>query len=122
MAPIHDAVAAGDLARVRALLSASPADVNAGDTLAQRAPLHLAAARGALDIAALLLDRGADVDERTEDGDTPLTYAVMRGHVDFVRLLVARGADVRHVNTDGQTIAQAAGQPVHPDIMRILSS
>ena len=44
--------------------------------------------------AALLLDKGAEVDRATEDGWTPLFVACQNGHVDAARLLLDKG-DVR---------------------------
>jgi ankyrin repeat protein len=44
----------------------------------------------------LLIDSGADVDARTEDGRTPLHWAALNKSLDMARLLIERGA-----NTDG---------------------
>jgi ankyrin repeat protein len=45
-------------------------------------------------MAALLLDRGADIDARDDSGATPLYNAASWGRRDVVELLLARGADV----------------------------
>jgi ankyrin repeat protein len=39
-----------------------------------------------LDIARLLLDHGADLDNTDVDGDTPEILAMNRGHMDMVKL------------------------------------
>lgn len=59
------------------------------------APLHMAAARGNLEAAKLLLEAGADVNQRTEiDGhDSPLMEATRNGRAEMVRLLLEHGAD-----------------------------
>lgn len=59
-----------------------------GDT-----PLHIAALRGDIQAVNLLLDAGADINARGEDGFTALHYAVELCHPDVVRLLLERGAD-----------------------------
>jgi ankyrin repeat protein len=56
--------------------------------------LYAAAINGHTDIAAFLLDEGADVDVRLNDGETPLMAAVWNGQVDMVDLLLKRGANV----------------------------
>lgn len=65
-----------------------------------RTALHLAADRGSVAVAALLLDHGADPDARTTDGRTALAFAAHPGPLkptaaaDVVDLLRARGATV----------------------------
>jgi ankyrin repeat protein len=54
---------------------------------------------------ALLLDFGADPNERDEYGDTPLAYAAGRGQVEAMRYLIARGAKVR---AHGSPLVEAA--------------
>jgi ankyrin repeat protein len=41
----------------------------------------------------LLFSRGAHVNEKNKDGDTPLQWAMWRGRPDLVRLLISHGAD-----------------------------
>lgn len=41
----------------------------------------------------MLLDRGAQIDERAEYGVTPLLVASLRGHAEVLSALLARGAD-----------------------------
>jgi ankyrin repeat protein len=58
--PIHDAITRDDIAAVRRLLDDDPGSVNVGNDVGA-SPLHRAVGRGSYDLAALLLDRGADV-------------------------------------------------------------
>jgi ankyrin repeat protein len=57
---IHTAITRGDVDEVRRLLDADPGVVNSGDEHGA-SPLHRAIGGGAYEIAALLLERGADV-------------------------------------------------------------
>ena len=58
------------------------------------APLHLAARQGYSDVAAALLDAGADVNQRTTgDQSTPLVVAIINGRFDLAKQLLDRGAN-----------------------------
>lgn len=54
-------------------------------------PLTLAACGGHTDLAALLIDRGANLEEVNDEGYTPLMEAVREGHEEMVTLLLSRG-------------------------------
>lgn len=97
---IRGAVALADALRVRQLIAAEP------DALRQISPhgglLTLAVNHGHLEIVRLLLDLGADVDERvmleeleepTPSWGMPLWNAALAGRLDITRLLLDRGAD-----------------------------
>jgi len=76
-------------------------------------PLHIAAKRGEMDLARLLIEHGADVNARIEQQDkagiTPLHVAVEAGHKDLARFLIAKGADVNaDAHADGRPIDTAA--------------
>jgi ankyrin repeat protein len=47
---------------------------------------------GYLEVARLLLDRGADVDKSDHRGRTPLFYPCVKGHLQVVKLLLMGGA------------------------------
>jgi len=54
-------------------------------------PLTLAACGGHTELAALLIERGANAEEVNDEGYTPLMEAVREGHEDVVTLLIHRG-------------------------------
>lgn len=67
-----------------------------------------------------LLQRGADINTRGPDGDTPLLVAVRRNDRVFVRHLLDRGADPFVTDAKGTSalaIAEALG---HEDVARLL--
>ena len=59
------------------------------------------ARHGELDNVILLLNEGADIDERNVDGWTALFAAASNGHVEIVRLLLDRGSKITRSN-DGE--------------------
>jgi uncharacterized protein len=67
------------------------------------APLHFAARQGYADAARLLLDSGADIDQRTADNTTPLLMAIVNGQFDLAKQLLERGADPRRASDNGVT-------------------
>jgi ankyrin repeat protein len=103
--PLHEAAAADDVERVRALLDAEPELVHRGDRKGGT-PLHRAAAASARRVIPLLLDRGADIHalHGSGAGDAagyaaasyqPIDLALFwhgRGDVETARLLLDRGA------------------------------
>lgn len=94
---IFDAVRAGDLARVQALVGQDPAAARAVDGRSCT-PLHFAVNDGRAEVAAFLLDSGADPEARDADGDTPLHWAACTDHLELVDLLLRRGASIDALN------------------------
>ena len=86
---IHQAAAAGDLARVGELLAGSPDLVNAPeDNPTLDLPLHSAAIAGHIEVAGLLLEKGALVDGGDVDRSTPLHVAALRNQPEMVAFLL----------------------------------
>jgi ankyrin repeat protein len=99
---LQAAVALGDTNRIRELASADPALLRREIRWTEGGLLTLAVKHGQLDAVRLLLDLGADVDERTllqevEDPTlswgSPLWHAALMGHLNIAELLLNRGAD-----------------------------
>jgi uncharacterized protein len=91
-------------------VSAADARLAAGDDPNQAddedfTALHFAAQERAVEVARLLLDRGADVDAVNSYGNTPLFTAVFNSQGDgsVIELLRASGADPLRENLSGQT-------------------
>jgi ankyrin repeat protein len=73
---------------------------------------HAAYGRGGSKMTKLLLDAGADVNEKTYGGYTPLLIAAGRGYTDVVKVLLEAGADVFAVgesNTTAKNLAYSRG-------------
>lgn len=54
-------------------------------------PLTLAACGGHVELALLLIERGANLEEVNDEGYTPLMEAAREGHEEMVALLLAHG-------------------------------
>ena len=90
---IFEAVAAGDLAKVKAIVEADPQALEARNNYRQT-PLILAIQKKKLEVAEFLLARGADVDAKETSGATPLSYAITGGFTGLAKTLVERKADI----------------------------
>ena len=135
---IFQAVEEGDAERVRELLQASPALANARDEQGAT-PLHIAAFHGVRDVAAVLIEAGADVNARdARFGATPagwdIEYLREQGgllaiEIDDARLAIERGDAVwlerwlRRLpalksarDASGKPLAELAAQSGHPAV------
>jgi len=80
----------------------------AGSTYASAGPLHDAASAGDVEQVGTLLDQGADIDARSERGETPLILAILAGHDAVAERLIERGAATDGRNIGGFTPLHAA--------------
>ena len=106
-APIHDAIAAQDAARVKALLAQDPANANLADARGSR-PLCLAAIAGNEAIADELIVAGADLN----DGGTipPLACAAYAGALDLMKKLLDKGVSATAMTAGKSTMMHFAAQ------------
>jgi ankyrin repeat protein/L-ascorbate metabolism protein UlaG (beta-lactamase superfamily) len=99
---IHDAISAGDRARVGTLLRQDPSLARAPNENPTRdLPLHTAAYAGQVEIAQLLLDAGGEIEGVDSDGSTALHCAAVVRKPEMVRFLLSRGADVNRRDKNG---------------------
>lgn len=97
-APLNEAVKRNRAAIARVLIEKGGADVN-GRGQFGLAPLDLAGF-GDLDVARLLIEKGADVKARDELGFTPLHNS---GSPEMTKLLLENGAEINARNKSGET-------------------
>lgn len=71
-------------------------------------PLHVAAAKGYLDVIKIVLQCGADVDKQDVDGWTPLHAAAHWGQREAAQILVENHTDMEAKNYVGQTAFDVA--------------
>jgi len=102
---LYSASSSGYADVVRSLIDRG-ADLNAiceghvEDPHVELTPLHVAIRNERLDIAILLLERGADTEARGSEDQTALYMASSHGYADVVRSLIDHGADLNAICKD----------------------
>ena len=115
--------AANAVDAARNTLAHAGADINAENGIDRRkGPIHYAAMASALDAAALLLERGVDVNALCGLRATPATWAADRSTLETVKFFVARGADLTIMDINGDTALAAARATRKDDIVQYLHS
>ncbi|WP_257666120.1 ankyrin repeat domain-containing protein [Parapedobacter tibetensis] len=107
---IHTAVATGDEEALRQHIAAK-SDINAKDPFGGSSPLITAAVFGKTDMAKILIDAGADLNFRNNDGSTALISAAFFGRPEIVQLLLDAGADKTIKNNYGATAYESVAAP-----------
>jgi ankyrin repeat protein len=103
---IYDAIQSNDLALLQQTLSSDPDLLN--PTNGDDSPLWLATYNGQPSLVAWLLNHGAEVNAKGEEGKTPLHVAAEEGELEVARLLVEHGANLEAVDGHKRTPLQAA--------------
>ena len=104
MAPIHDAIRAGDVEEVRRQLAAGVSPDLTEEILSrpEYTPLMVAAQHEQLEITLLLIEAGADVNVIKQGDWSPLKLACSHGTEAIIAALIAAGASLtRLVSTMG---------------------
>lgn len=99
---IWTAAAQGNIEAIKQQLAAG-AQLNARESAGGSTPLILAALFGQTEAGRLLLEKGADLNVKNNEGLTALHTAAFLCHPETVKLLLEKGADVTAKNNDGQT-------------------
>lgn len=116
---IFDAVKADDLANVKELVGKDASLVNLKNQNGNT-PLHIAARQGNVDIAAFLIEKGADLEAKNPTGYTPLFFAVLSKQPEAVRFFLGKGADVNAQTRFQTTPLFTAAESGNSEIVRAL--
>lgn len=107
---IHTAVATGNEEALKQHIAAGT-DLNEKDPFGGSSPLISAALFGKPAMARLLIDAGADLNFRNNEGSTALITAAFFGRPEIVRLLLDNGADKAIKNKYGATAYESVAAP-----------
>ena len=79
-----------------------------------------AAKRGDLQEVSHLLDKGADVNAKNNEGASALFLAALKGHIEIVHALLDKGADVNAKSNKGGTALMVASLNGYGEIVQAL--
>ena len=84
--------------------------------------LHIAVKRKHADVVEVLIDAGADIETKNDEGRSPLHVASISGELTTMKMLVEAGADVRATDAKRVTCLTLATYFGHTDTVRYLVS
>ena len=113
------AVALGDVNKVNGLLNKEIINKKI-NSLNGGTVLSWAAISNQPQVVKQLIEKGANVDARSDYNLTPLIEAAHRGHLEVVRFLLQSGADKTPKNHRGKTAVQIAEAKGQQEVVRIL--
>lgn len=118
---IHDAAAAGDLNKVKTLIKADSTLLDSKDDIGFT-PLARACMAKQLKVANFLIDKGANVNAKAQNGFTPFLLACNGPNQDFdlIQHCIAHGADINLQTYSGQSALQLSSSFGDLKIIKLL--
>ena len=118
---IWKAAAHGDIEAIELHLE-NGTGVDTKEPLGGGTPLLVASIFGRLDTAKLLIEKGANVNAKSNDGATPLHGAAFFCHTEIVKLLLNKDADPTAKNVRGESPLDAVKGEWSPELEGIYTS
>jgi ankyrin repeat protein len=105
--------------KIEVMIKSGLVDVKAKDEWGMT-PLHWASGNNHIEIAKLLIERGADLEAENKWGQTPLHVASRYNHIKMTKLFLDAGADLEAKNKRGQTPLHLASSMNSIEIAKLL--
>lgn len=122
MTSLADAIQYRSLKEVQKILDENPSLLNKKSRIGET-PLHIAVYANKIKVVEYLIQRGADVNTKAGDGDTPLITAVSKDRsIKIVKLLIDAGADIKAKREKKPVICWAAGSGNHEAVELLLKN
>lgn len=116
---LHWAAVMGKERLVAFLLKFKDCPFDEGDDT-DATPLILATLKGSLAICRMLIERGANVNQRNSNGHTPVKYAGSKNHKELLQYLLDCGGDPNARDHIGDTPLHRVASMEHHECLRIL--
>jgi hypothetical protein len=110
----------GDAEKFKDYMESYPEVINLKDKDHGNVALHVASSKGNLEMASMLLRRGANVNVQDIFGNSPLHYAADKKKKEMAELLIKCGADVNLKDFRGNTALHTACVNNDIDMVRML--
>jgi len=114
------AVAAGNLKKVKELRAEMLDISNVRDDEHNRTPLIVAAQNGHAPVVKFLVSLPSDLEARSDAGDTALIAAASNGYQGIVRLLLERAANPNAKNKEDESALTVASRRGHASVVKLL--
>jgi ankyrin repeat protein len=119
--PLHLAAFFGRAAAAERLLAAGAALNEVSHNSMTNTPLHAAVAGGHVELAVMLIERGANVHAADSGGHTPLHIAAEAGYLPVVKALLDRDADPHAVDMEDKTPLSRAAARNHAAVVDLIN-
>ena len=84
--------------------------------------MHIAFQENHLEIVKLLIYSGANIENKTKEGDTTLHIVSLNGHLEIAKYLILSGANIQNKTNHGFTALHIAYKKNHIEIVKYLIS
>jgi ankyrin repeat protein len=116
---LHEAAMQGNLEAIRQHIEAG-SDLNEKDPMYGNTPIIIATVFGQIGALKALIEGGADMNYKNNEGSTPLITAAVFNRIEVSKVLIEAGADMNSKNNEGSTALHTAALLCRTEIVEVL--